>query len=156
MMLLSDVIKVIGDDELEEFPWGCVVVDTVNLFVTEEFRLKLSSTGHDVDRALNSLGADVKDLVLRANLDTSHCRITAPVGGGMVVEFEETTPEDETRKLCKAMKSPVFVAVAVAVATMTIVAMIMISLLPGNGSIDWSEVSAEAAKIFFPSLLNLP
>ncbi len=151
-MLLSDVIKVIGEDALEEFPWGCVVVDTVNLFVTEEFRLTMASTGHDVNLALNSLGEDVKDLVLRANLDTGHCRITAPVGGGMVMEFEETTPEEETRKLCKAMKSPVFVTVALVVVSMTVGAMVMISLLPGHTPIDWVEVVTEGLKVFAPSL----
>lgn len=138
-MLLADVIKVIGNESLDEFPWGCVVVDTINLFVEEEYRLKPNSTGQAIDRALGSLDDNVKDLVLKANLDTRSCRITTPVGGGMVVEFDEQVPstKEEVLRLKRAIKSPIFLTTSVFVGTGVILALSLMSLLPGHGGIDW-------------------
>lgn len=126
-MLLSDVIKVIGDTPLREYPWGAVVVDTINLFVDVGHQLTDDSTGPDVHRALDSLSDEVKDIVLQANLDTNRRCITAPVGGNMVIEYENTDVDE--LDFYKASQSPTVIAAGIAVISIVLMAVVMVGSL---------------------------
>lgn len=88
-MLLSDVVKVLGDRTLGEFPWGCVVRDTVNLFAEEPLKLTMTSTGTDLTRAIEAMSESNQTLLNNAQLDTKRSCVIQDVGGGMVVEHGE-------------------------------------------------------------------
>lgn len=136
-MQMSDVIKVVGDSSLKEFPWGNVVKDTINLFAENEFRLNETSTGNDVMRSLDSLGQEVKDLVLKAAIDPSRCSITQSVGGGMVVKHTDENHDDPTVQLWRAMLSPKFIVVTTIVCVIVVVALNMVFRLSANDDLSW-------------------
>lgn len=137
-MLISDVIRVLGDSSLKEFPWGCVVKDTINLFAKNEFRLTDNSTGKDVLASLESLGDDVKELVLKASVDTARCSITQPVGGGMVVEHNGDPQSDPTVELWNAVVSPKFIVVASIVMAVIMITVNMLFRLPGHSGMSFA------------------
>lgn len=149
-MQMSDVIKVVGESSLKEFPWGNMVKDTINLFAKNEFRLNENSTGNDVLRSLDSLGHEVKDLVLKATIDPSRCSVTQPVGGGMVVKHTDECHDDPTVQLWRAMLSPKFVVVTTIVCVIVVVALNMVFRLSAHDDLSWQalidaiiEVSSE-------------
>ncbi len=148
-MQLSDVMKVIGDDSLDEFPWGCVVIQTINLFVADAYRLTPASTGIDVNRALDSLEPSIKGLVLAANLDAQSCRITAPVGGGMVLEFDDEQDEARTSDthVGKPWTNPIFLIAASLVAVILVASVVMLSTLSTHQDVDWGELLLQVLKV---------
>lgn len=152
-MLMSDVIKVLGDTPLKAFPWGCVVKDTVNLFVDEPNKITEDSTGMDVTTALDSLPADTRDLVLQAKLDPTRRCVATPAGGGMVIEHEgETATLDDTAALRRAMLSPQFMLVTCMVVLPITISTYMISNLSAHKTFSWSEVFSAMWKVFGFSL----
>lgn len=136
-MQMSDVIKVVGDSSLKEFPWGNVVKDTINLFAKNEFRLNENSTGNDVMRSLDSLEQEVRDLVLKAAIDPSRCSITQSVGGGMVVKHTDENHDDPTVQLWRAMLSPKFIVVTTIVCVIVVVSLNMVFRLSANDDLSW-------------------
>lgn len=58
----------VGESELEKFPWGRNVVSIVNGFVEESFQLSLSSKGADVDRAIATISDIEREMVLSAKV----------------------------------------------------------------------------------------
>lgn len=139
-MQMSDVIKVVGDSSLKEFPWGNMVIDTINLFAKNEFRLNENSTGDDVMRSLDSLGQEVKDLVLKAEIDPSRCSITQSVGGGMVVKHTDENYDDPTVQLWRVMLSPKFIVVTTIVCVIVVVALNMVFRLSANDDLSWQAL----------------
>jgi len=158
-MLMSDVIKVLGDTPLKAFPWGCVVRDTVNLFVMDTNRLTENSTGMDVTAALESLPLETRDLVLQAKLDPGRRCMDTPVGGGLVLrnEEEETLPTavmDDTAALRRALLSPQFLMIAFMVVIPLTMCTIMISNLSIHKDFSWAEVGAALFKMFGLSIFG--
>ncbi|MND13222.1 hypothetical protein D3C76_418010 [compost metagenome] len=151
-MLMSDVIKVLGDTPLKAFPWGCVVKDTVNLFVDEPNRITEDSTGKDVTTALDSLPAEQRDLVLRAKLDPTRRCVATPAGGGMVIEHEdESATLDDTAALRRAMLTPQFMMTMLTVVMPLAMGSYMISNLAAHKDFHWGEVFSAFFKVFgFP------
>lgn len=139
-MQMSDVIKVVGDSSLKEFPWGNVVKDTINLFAKNEFRLNENSTGDDVMRSLDSLGQEVKDLVLKVAIDPSRYSVTQSVGGGMVVKHTNENLEDPTVQLWRAVLSPKFIVVTTIVCVIVVVALNMVFRLSANDDLSWQAL----------------
>ncbi len=142
-MLISDVIKVLGKAPLKQFPWGCWVKDTVNLFVDEAARLTDESTGEDVLKSLETLAEDVRELVLSAHLDPAHHCVISPVGGGMVVKHDEPplATEAELAALTKAMQSPPVLIAATVVSLVVFSALWMVSTLSVHDDVDvWGAV----------------
>lgn len=146
-MQMSDVIKVVGDSSLKEFPWGNVVKDTINLFANNEFRLNEDSTGNDVLRSLDSLGQEVKDLVLKAAIDPSRCCITQSVGGGMVVKHTDENHDDPTVQLWRAMLSPKFIVVTTIVCVIVVVSLNMVFRLSANDDLSWQVLIDAILKV---------
>lgn len=153
-MLLSDVVNVIGNKPLTAFPWGCVVRDTVNLFVSREYVLTMESTGDDVHAALDSLGGEVRALVLRSNVDMSRCAIQVPVGGGMVVEHEDiqslpttSSEEEHFMDLRKVLASPLFLISASGILAILTAALVLVSTLSGNEGTDWDGILKHVAAL---------
>lgn len=148
-MLMSDVIKVLGNTPLKAFPWGCVVKDTVNLFVDEPNRITDESTGMDVTTALDSLSAEQRDLVLQAKLDPGRRCVATPAGGGMVIEHEgESATLDDTAALRRAMLNPQFMTVAAMVGVPLTMATFMISNLAAHRGFSWLEVGKALFQVF--------
>ncbi|MNB58471.1 hypothetical protein D3C87_332240 [compost metagenome] len=148
-MLMSDVIKVLGNTPLKAFPWGCVVKDTVNLFVDETNRITEDSTGMDVTTALDSLPAEQRDLVLRAKLDPTRRCVATPAGGGMVIEHEgESATLDDTAALRRAVLTPQFMTSAFLVVLPLSMGAIMISNLAAHRDFHWSEFFSAVWKVF--------
>jgi hypothetical protein len=131
-MLLSDVVKVLGDRALGEFPWGCVVKDTVNLFAAEPLKLKLTSTGPDLTRALDEMSETNRTLLHNAQLDASRSCMITDVGGGMVVAHGEVEPP--------AVFGHFQFFTALVVGLVIIGALVMFSNLSINSATDWKEV----------------
>lgn len=135
-MLLSDVVKVLGDRTLGEFPWGCVVKDTVNLFAEEDLKLKLTSTGADVTSALEAMSDTNRELLSNAQLDVRRSCVITPLGGGLDVVHGDA----ET-----SIKFGHFQALtALVVGVVMIVSLIMVSSLAGNEKTDWKEIGKMA------------
>lgn len=132
-MLLSDVVKVLGDRTLGEFPWGCVVKDTVNLFAEESLKLKLTSTGPDLTRALDAMSETNRTLLHNAQLDTGRSCVITPVGGGMDVVHGDTDPPTVFGH--SQFVTGLFVSVVLTVS------LVMFSNLSINESTDWKEVA---------------
>lgn len=151
-MLMSDVIKVLGNTPLKAFPWGCVVKDTVNLFVDEASRITEESTGMDVTTALDSLSADTRELVLQARLDPTRKCVATPAGGGMVIEHEgESATLDDTAALRRAVLNPQFMLVSFMVVLPLSMSAYMISNLAAHRDFRWGEVFSAFFKVFgFP------
>lgn len=154
-MLISDVIKVLGNTTLKEFPWGCAVRDTVNLFAVDPYRLTDVSTGSDVLAALESLPAENRDLVLKASIDPNRRCTTTPIGGGMVVEHVDRKPSDntddviaDTVALRHALMNPQFMAVFLMVFLGICTAAYMVSTLSVHNEIDWGVVFSAFWKVF--------
>jgi hypothetical protein len=148
-MFLSDVVRVLGESPLRDFPWGVMVANTINLFTEEEHRLTEESTGEDVHSALNSLTDEVRELVLRARLDVHSGKITAPAGGNMVIEYEDGEDKTLTEPdFSKVMSSPVFIAVMTTVTLIIFAAMYMFSNLAANRDIDWTSMVTGILSIF--------
>lgn len=148
-MLLSDVIKVLGNTPLKAFPWGCVVKDTVNLFVDESNKITEDSTGMDVTTALDSLSAETRDLVLRAQLDPARQCVATPAGGGMVIEHEgESATLDDTAALRSAVLSPLFMTCLAMVFVPLTMASYMISNLSVHKGFHWGELFSALFKVF--------
>lgn len=138
-MLLSDVVKVLGERSLGEFPWGCVVKDTVNLFAEEDLKLKLTSTGADVTSALAAMSDTNRELLSNAQLDVNRSCVITPLGGGMDLVHGDT----ET-----AVKFGHFQAfTALVVGVVMIVSMVMVSNLSINEKTDWKAIGAMAWSI---------
>ena len=146
-MQMSDVIKVVGDSSLKEFPWGNVVKDTINLFAKNEFHLNENSTGDDVMRSLDSLGQEVKELVLKAAIDPSRCSITQSVGGGMVVKHIDENHDDPTVQLWRAVLSPKFIVVTTIVCVIVVVALTMVFRLSANDDLSWQVLIDAILKV---------
>lgn len=146
-MQMSDVIKVVGDSSLKEFPWGNVVKDTINLFAKNEFHLNENSTGDDVMRSLDSLGQEVKELVLKAAIDPSRCSITQSVGGGMVVKHIDENHDDPTVQLWRAVLSPKFIVVTTIVCVIVVVALNMVFRLSANDDLSWQVLIDAILKV---------
>ncbi|QTH80229.1 hypothetical protein PA10_00029 [Pseudomonas phage pPa_SNUABM_DT01] len=156
-MLISDVIKVLGNTTLKEFPWGCAVRDTVNVFAVDPYRLTDASTGVDVLAALESLPEENRDLVMRASIDPNRRCTTTPIGGGMVVEHVDRKPEPapdsdevtaDTAALRHALMNPQFMGVFFMVFLGLCMAGYMISTLSVHNGIDWSAVFSAFWKVF--------
>ncbi|MNI45233.1 hypothetical protein D3C76_37180 [compost metagenome] len=153
-MLIADVVKVLGNTTLKEFPWGCAVRDTVNLFTVDPFRLSDASTGTDVLAALESLPVENRDLVLKASIDPNRRCTTTPIGGGMVVEHVDsgTLTGDElvadNAALRNAMLTPQFMGVSLLVLSGVSLAGYMISTLSVHEDIDWGAVASAFFKVF--------
>lgn len=131
-MLLSDVVKVLGERTLGEFPWGCVVKDTVNLFAEEDLKLKLTSTGDDVNRALEAMSDTNRTLLHNAQLDPSRSCMITPVGGGMdVVHGEPDLP---------VTFGHFQFATALVVGVVIVASFLMVSNLAINEKTDWKAV----------------
>lgn len=149
-MLMSDVLKVLGNTPLKEFPWGCWVKDSVNLFVDEDARLTDESTGEDVLTSLATLEADVRALVLAAHLDPARHCVISPVGGGMVVQHEEPPLEQEAEiaALVNAMHSPQFLISATVVSLVVFAALWMVSTLSVHDNVDILAAVMAFLKVF--------
>lgn len=133
-MLLSDVVKVLGDRTLGEFPWGCVVKDTVNLFAEDTLKLKLTSTGSELTRALDAMSETNRNLLHNAQLDTNRACMITPVGGGMVVEHGDVDADPPA-------KFGFFQAfTALIVSVVLIGAFLMFANLSINEKTDWKAV----------------
>ncbi|MNP89215.1 hypothetical protein D3C85_16190 [compost metagenome] len=139
-MQMSDIIKAVGDSTLKEFPWGCVVKDTVNLFVSNEFRLDENSTGSDLMHSLDSLGHDVRELILKATLDPTLCKITQPALSEIGIHQNDVTQEDPTVELWQAIVSPKFVVVSTVVGAVVLAAINMAFGLSTDGSFGWKDL----------------
>lgn len=143
-MLLSDVIKAIGSTPLKSFPWGCAVRDVVNLFVGPRHALTMESDGHAVDEALNSLEEEVREMVMRADIDTVTCSVNVGAGDGLVVEHGETEvdPENEDKiiNMQRALTNPTFLVVASIVVILLLIAVSLAASLPSNQGIDWNGI----------------
>ena len=138
-MLLSDVVKVLGDRTLGEFPWGCVVKDTVNLFAEEDLKLKLTSTGTDVTSALAAMSDTNRELLSNAQLDVNRSCVITPLGGGLDVVHGDA----ET-----SVKFGHFQALtALVVGVVMIVSMVMVSDLAVNEKTDWKAIGTMAWSI---------
>lgn len=151
-MIMSDVIKVLGNTPLKAFPWGCVVKDTVNLFVDETNKITEDSTGTDVTTALDSLSIETRDLVLRAKLDPTRLCVSTPAGGGMVIEHEdEAATLDDTAALRRAILNPQFMLVMCMVILPLTFCTVMISNLSVHRDFQWKDVVVAFFKVFgFP------
>lgn len=70
-MHLRDVLKVVGESELERFPWGRNVVSLINGFVKPDQQISLSSKGDQINAAISSIDEVTRELLLAAkvNLD---------------------------------------------------------------------------------------
>lgn len=148
-MLMSDVIKVLGNTPLKAFPWGCVVKDTVNLFVEEPNKITEDSTGMDVTTALDTLSAETRDLVLQAKLDPTRRCVATPAGGGMVIEHESASATlDDTAALRSAMLNPQFMAITCMVLVPLTMASVMISNLSAHRDFHWGELFSALWKVF--------
>lgn len=148
-MLMSDVIKVLGNTPLKAFPWGCVVKDTVNLFVEEANKITDDSTGTDVTTALDSLPAEQRDLVLRAKLDPTRRCVTTSAGGGMDIEHGGGAATlDDTAALRRAVLTPQFMMTVMVVFLPLAMAAIMISNLAAHRDFHWSEAFSALWKVF--------
>lgn len=131
-MLLSDVVKVLGERALGEFPWGCVVKDTVNLFAEGDLKLKLTSTGEDLTRALDAMSDTNRTLLQNAQLDTGRSCVITPAGGGMdIVHGEADLPGSFGH-------FQFFTALIVGV--VIIASLLMVSNLAINEKTDWKAV----------------
>lgn len=145
-MLLSDVVKVLGDRPLGDFPWGCVVRDTVNLFAELNLKLTLTSTGDDLTRALDAMSESNRALLNNAQLDTGRTCMITPAGGGMVIEHGDVEG---------AIPPIVFgqfqIVTAMVVLAVLLGAMSMFASLGVNKGTDWKEVGSflwDAAKTY--------
>lgn len=133
-MLLSDVVKVLGDQPLSEFPWGCVVKDTVNLFTPNDLKLTLTSTGADLSRALDAMSETNRTLLHSAQLDASRSCVITPVGGGLVVEHgNQEVPE-------APLLTRVNLITGFIVVNVLLICFQMFSSLTINEDTDWSKV----------------
>lgn len=153
-MQMSDVIKVLGNTPLKEFPWGCIVKDTVNLFASEGHLLTDESSGEDVHAALDSMLPDVRDLVLSANVDPTRCMVTSPMGGGMVLEYSEEVIGHDVVELRKAMLTPQFVASATMVTIVLIASLVAVSSLSVNQGFEWLEFFKTLLQVIAPTFLG--
>ena len=145
-MLLSDVVKVLGDRPLGDFPWGGVVRDTVNLFAEINLKLTLTSTGDDLTRALDGMSESNRALLNSAQLDTSRTTVITPAGGGMVVEHGDV-PVDAT----SIVFNKFHIVTATVVVMVLMGAMSMFASLGVNKGQDWKEVGKfifDAAKSY--------
>lgn len=140
-MLMSDVIKVLGDTPLKSFPWGCTVRDTVNLFVESDHRITEESTGAGVKAALNTLSPDTKALVLQAKLDTARNCMATSAGGGLVMEHgDPVNALEDTNALYRMLLTPQFIGLTSAVVMPVLLAGFLISRLDIHKNIPWKEV----------------
>ena len=140
-MLLSDVVKVLGERTLGEFPWGCVVKDTVNLFAEEPLKLKLTSTGADVTVALGAMSDTNRELLANAQLDVNRSCVITPIGGGLDVVHGDGDAET-------AVKFGHFQALtALVVGVVMIVSIVMFSDLSINEKTDWKAIGTMAWSI---------
>ena len=138
-MLLSDVEKVLGDRPLSEFPWGCVVRDTVNLFAREDLKLTLASTGADLVKALDAMPESNRILLNSAQLDARRSCVVTPIGGGLVVEHpgESNVSTDGPSLFTGLNLATMFVVVNV-----LLIAMLLFSTTAAGHDVDWSELGA--------------
>jgi len=136
---------------MSDFPWGGAITDTLNLFLDEDKRLGNESTGETVLSALEGLSAEVRELVLSANLQpepAQTCTI-APVGGETVVgNLTPVTVEEAAQDLYKAMLTPQFLVVTTMVTLTLAAAVFMVSTLSVNQSFDWSGLFEAFSKVF--------
>lgn len=133
-MLLSDVVNVLGDQPLSEFPWGCVVRDTVNLFAEKDLKLTLTSSGSDLQRALSAMSEDNRTLLNRAQLDTGRARVIQPVGGGMVLEHADDELEPSI------VFNRTSITTAMIVGSVILISVFMLSSLSINKDTDWNAI----------------
>jgi hypothetical protein len=147
---MSDVIKVLGTEPLNEFPWGVWVKDTVNLFVDENARLMDESTGEDVLASLNTLPEEQRELILRAQLDPAHHCVVSPVGGGMVLEIDEQPlePAAEVKALVTAMQTPQFLVSSTMVGLVVLASLWMVSTLSVHDDVHILEAIVAFVKVF--------
>lgn len=137
-MLISDVIKVLGDSSLGDFPWGVAVADTINLFTPDERRLSTASNGADVEKAIESLDADTRALIMRARIDPRKGVVKQPMGGGM--EVEHSIDADPSGELIKSMMTPPFIFTIFLVTGVVATAIFMLKSLVGKSPIDWGAL----------------
>lgn len=150
-MLLSDVVNVLGDRPLSEFPWGCTVRDTVNLFAEHNLKLTLTSTGDDLNRALDAMTEIHRTLLCEAQLDASRACVIQPIGGGLVIEStapDEIQPEAET-ELTLDRKT---ITTGLIVGSVILMCVFMLSTLSVNEGTDWAgikDIAIEIGKTIF-------
>lgn len=149
-MKISDVIMILGNTPLSEFPWGCIVKTTINLFVDDEHRVTESSTGLDVHVALGTLPKETRDIVLSASIDADRCCAVTSIGGGMAIEHvdAETTSQEDLVALRQAIFTPQFMATAVLVIVPLSLSAILITNLSSNSSFSWKEAVLAFIKVF--------
>jgi hypothetical protein len=84
-MILDDVLRVVGDSALSDFPWGRNVVLLVNGFTPVDTNLKLDSTGIELKEAMLNVAEEHRALLLNARvfIDDNHglsCSNDAVIG----------------------------------------------------------------------------
>lgn len=67
-MTLGDVLRVVGDSALSDFPWGRNVVLLVNGFTPDDTNLKTSCTGLELKAAMETVAAEHRTLLLNARV----------------------------------------------------------------------------------------
>lgn len=68
-MILQDVMKVVGNSPLLDFPWGQNVILLVNSFTSEDFNLTAASTGSDLIDAMLHVEESNRTMLLNAKVD---------------------------------------------------------------------------------------
>lgn len=68
-MILQDVMKVVGNSPLLDFPWGQNVILLVNSFTSEDFNLTAASTGSDLISAMLHVEESNRTMLLNAKVD---------------------------------------------------------------------------------------
>lgn len=149
-MKISDVIMILGNTPLSEFPWGCIVKTTINLFVDDEHRVTESSTGLDVHAALGTLPKETRDIVLSASIDADRCCAVTSIGGGMAIEHvdEETTSQEDLAALRQAVFAPQFIAFAVLVVVPLAMGALLLSNLSIHDGFSLREAILAFVKVF--------
>jgi len=145
-MQLCDVVKVVGSSQLQDFPWGALVVDLMNSFLVDDQLLTLQSDGSALSAAIGSLPQEQQTFLLAATVDTKRIKLTVPS-----VAPPDTPPLPDTIDVVKEKNNRLFNMGSLAfMGFLTIVALMLFSNISPE-----EKITFENAKDYLMVLVDM-